>query len=253
MMRKAVLLTAALCLMFGIGTANAIPILQIYIEGATYDEDSETWVVTNDGSFRVWVIGNVDGEGGAGTIEDVMLTAAVSTSEATGGGTIALDGTNSDGYNGIDDESDAADPGAGVLSADGAIPVMGDGQDLPTHGIYGDAGTSFYQWSLGDFTLTDSHVVDFTNDPDPFDDIGLDDEGEIRVYEVTVSGFTTIHFDVFDHVEGGNDGKYVFAPFSHDGEAGGGGGGGGGGSGPEPGTIALFGMGLAGLAVARRK
>jgi hypothetical protein len=248
MIRKVVLLTAALCLSVGVGPAHAINILQIYIEGATYDAGTQTWVVENDGNFRLWVIGNVDGEGGAGTIEDVMLTAAVSTAEAQAGGTVALDGTSSDGYNGIDDPSDAADPGAGTLSADGAVPITGDGSPLSTHGIYGSAGTSFYQWSLGDFTLTDSHIIDFTAN-NPFADIGADNEGEIRVYDVTVSGFTTIHFDAFDHVEGGNDGRYVFAPFSHDGEANGGGGGGA----PEPGTMALFGLGLAGFAVARRK
>jgi PEP-CTERM motif len=256
MIRKAVLLTAALCLVLGMGTANAIPILQVYIEGATYDDATDTWVVENDGSFRIWVIGNVEGEGGKGTIEDVMLTAAVSTQEITDGGTIALDGTTVDGdgeLNDVTDPSAASDPGAGTLSADGAIPTLGDGSSLPNHGQFG-AGTSFYQFSLGDFSLTDSEISDF-NGIDAFPDI--DDgnfTGQINAYDVTVSGFTTIHFDAFNHVEGQTKAMYIFAPFSHDGEGDGdGGGGGGGGSGPEPGTIALFGMGLAGLAVARRK
>jgi|SRR5688572_12488026 len=248
MIRKVVLFTAALCLALGAGTANAIPTLQIYIEGATYDDASDTWVLSGDGTFRIWVIGDVESYG---TIEDVMLSAAVATSEVAGG-SITLDGTTVDGdgdYNGVTDESDAGGAVAGVLHGDGEVPVMGDGSDLPTHGIYG-AGTSFYQFSLGDFTLVDSEIGDFNGDaafPGSFPS-----NGQINAYDVTISGFTTIHFDAFDHIAGGNEAKYVNAPFSHDGE-GGGDGGGGGGSGPEPGTIALFGMGLAGLAVARRK
>jgi hypothetical protein len=249
MIRKVVLFTAALCLALGAGTANAIPTLQIYIEGATYDDATDTWVLSGDGTFRIWVLGDVESYG---TIEDVMLACAVATSEV-GGGSITLDGTTVDGdgdYNGVTDESDAGGAVAGVLHGDGEVPVMGDGSDLPTHGIYG-AGTSFYQFSLGDFTLVDSEIGDFNGDaafPGSFPS-----NGQINAYDVTISGFTTIHFDAFDHIAGGNEAKYVNAPFSHDGEGGGGGGGGGGGSGPEPGTIALFGMGLAGLAVARRK
>jgi hypothetical protein len=252
MIRKAVLLTAALCLAVGIGTAHAIPTLQIYIEGATYDSNTDTWVLTNGGNFRLWVIGDV---GSYGTIEDVMISCAVATSEV-GTGTLALVGSTADGdgnYNGVDDPSTASNPtlmiDPNVTANDGDQPIDGNGDPLPTHGIYG-AGTSFYQFSLGDFTLTDSQIGDF-NGADPFP-LTFPSSGQINVYDVTVTGFTSVHFDAFDHFQQNDQHvKYVFAPFSHDGETGGGGGGGG--DTPEPGTIALFGMGLAGLAIARRK
>ena len=38
-------------ILIGQGTAYAIPILQLYIEGATYDTSTETWVVPA-GIFR---------------------------------------------------------------------------------------------------------------------------------------------------------------------------------------------------------
>ena len=246
MLHRLLLFTVALCLVLGASTANAIPILQVYIEGATYDDASETWVVENTGSFRVWVIGNVDGEGGAGTIEDVMLSAAVSTAEITAGGTLSLTGTQVGGtgeYNDVTDPSAALTPGAPTLSADGATPQLGDGSNLPNHGQFG-AGTSFYQFSLGDFDLVDSEISDF-NGLSSFPTIADGTfTGQINAYDVTVSGFTKIHFDAFNHVAGQQGARYVFAPNSHDGEGGGA---------PEPGTMALFGIGLAGLAIVRRK
>ena len=61
--------------------ANAVPILQLYLEGATYDFATESWVLAPGGSsggdpFRLWAIGNVAGPGGAGTISDVRLSIA---------------------------------------------------------------------------------------------------------------------------------------------------------------------------------
>ena len=57
--------------------AHALPILQMYIEGATYDQDTESWV-TNQSNLTLWVIGDV---GSAGSILDVQLAAAYLTGE----------------------------------------------------------------------------------------------------------------------------------------------------------------------------
>jgi len=55
----------ALGLLVAMGSAaHAVPALQLYIEGATYDTDSESWVVSST-DFRLWVIGDV---GHTGTI-----------------------------------------------------------------------------------------------------------------------------------------------------------------------------------------
>ena len=35
---------ALACVLGGATSASAIPVLQLYIEGATYDPDDETWV-----------------------------------------------------------------------------------------------------------------------------------------------------------------------------------------------------------------
>ena len=93
-------------------------------------------------------------------------------------------------------------------SADGAIPVRGDGSLLPTHGIYGP-GVSFLEFDLGDFTLTDSPIRDYQGIPTSFPAVG-----QINVYEVTLTGFPSgIHFDTYDPTVTGMNGsqvKYVF-------------------------------------------
>lgn len=215
--------------------ARAVPELQIYVEGAAYDASSETWVLSSAGSFDLWVIGNTDAKG---SIDDVKISAAVATAET---GSITLTPTTTAL---LTDPSTPSAPTFIGLSADGAVPQLGDGSNLPTHGIYGP-GTSFYEWSIGDFTLTDSPLADFSGPLYPTSFTA--DKAQINVYTVAVTGYTTVHFDAYDHyynIKG--DAKYVNAPFSHDGE-------GNVAPVPEPEIYAMMGLGLALLGFVGRR
>jgi hypothetical protein len=210
------------------GTAvQAQPILQLYIEGATYDTDSESWVVQSN-NMRLWVIGNVDQQG---TIHEVKLSAAFLTSET---GTISL--TPSTATLLTDPSTPIAPVETLGVGADGTLPLMSDGRYLPAHGIYGD-GTSFRQWELGDFDQTDSPIGDFVNSfPASFPSTG-----QINVYDVVITGYSMVHFDAFNHVEGFN--HAIKVPFSHDAGV----------ATPEPGTLMLLGAGLLGTSMFWRK
>jgi hypothetical protein len=215
--------------------AFAIPALQLYIEGAEYNTFTETWVVspTTD-PLILWVLGDV---GHYGTIRDVHLYAAVDTTEYMDGGTIALTETTVTGGFTAADGTVVVDPSTSPVptptgnfpSSDGQLPVMGDGATLPPHGEYG-AGISFFEWALGDFTLTDSPIGDYTQGGCP-DTITADcaaSDGQINAYEVDFDGFTKIHFDASDEIFIDNHYQVRFAPFSHDAEI------------PEPSTAALL-------------
>lgn len=254
---RSVILAGALCATV---PAQAIPALQLYVEGATYDSATQTWVLDDGFDFRLWAIANITGPGGsAGVIDDVRLAVAY---PSAAGVSVALTGTRTGGtgsYLGFTDPSVA--PGAPVsfgpancpgtahpaVVTDGSSPTLGNCSALPAHGIYG-AGTYWQEFALGDMggaaAPADSPIGDFISAfPTP---IGSD-KAVIHAYDVSVAGLAEsqfVHFDLYNHFEAGNHTRVRFAPFSHDAS-------GGGGQVPEPSVALLLLAGLLGFGFSR--
>lgn len=236
MLKKSIVM---LLVLLSASSAHAIPVLQLYIEGAIFDDATQTWIAPAGNTLRLWAIGNV---GAKGTIEDVKLSVAYAHGLTP---TISLTGSSTGGYNGFVDPSTAANPGYIQTVTDGSLPLLGDGTSLPQHGIF-NSNPDWQEFDLGDFTLTDSYIADFnglTDAPVPH----ASKMGQINVYEFSISGVdmgTEFHFDLYDHYYNNQGAVYKFAPFSHDGETT---------VVPEPGTLALMGVGAAGVAARLRK
>ncbi len=201
--------------------ALAYPVLQLYIDGATYDPVTESWSITAP-VFDLWILGNVAGPGGHGSLPNVHLVMSFFGS----GGSVALTPTTTSV---VTDPSTPPAPSFSI-SGTGSHPI------LPDHGIFNDPALNHWEnWLLGNFTLTDSPTGDFITS---FPSTLTPASGQINVYSVAVSGWDRVHFDAFGYtVTSQGRIKEWKAPFSHDSVSH---------PVPEPGALFLLASGLAG-------
>lgn len=232
----------------------AVPALQMYIEGSVYDQTTETWVVTGN-SFNLWVLAATSNNKITDNIiYDIKLTYAYNTGDT--GSVTFTPATTSNTAVGSDNSTpllpvEMLATDSDVVAAggfDGTAPHMGDGSNLPAHGMYGD-GKSWGGVRIGDMDLQDSLIGDYIVNPDGTpvcpENCSSRVAGQVNVYVVEITGFTGgLHFDAFDHYIK-NDIHTVFAPFSHDAELGT--------PVPEPTTLLLFGSGFLGLLFLRKR
>lgn len=165
--------------------AWAVPDLQLYVEGATYDPQTETWVTASSSFNLQLLVANH-------TLEGVKVAAAIAPDADPTSGTVMMGGSPV------------------TISSSPGVPLMGNGKPLPGHGIY---PTYFGLYELGTLVPIAATPV---QDMQPGGGGGWSTLGLVVTIPVSISGFGAVHFDAFNHLAG--DTKVRFAPFSHDAE-----------------------------------
>lgn len=241
-------LTLAWALLIGAANSWAVPNLQIYSPDADYyDAATETWII-NSYHYELWVVG------AQLNVYDVKLAFAAPTDENGSITIVSNYGTSSptsltmmeygagkmtyDAYYDSYSKEDGVDPDPETYAfSPNGTPLMGSGKELPPHGVF---PTSFYEYFIGDFGLGET-VHNYI----PGSDWNDTAAGEIKKFDIMVSGYTWVDIVAYDHVIlGNNKFKYTKTPFSHDGSST---------AVPEPGTMLLLGSGLLGLGLLRRR
>ncbi|UCC79735.1 MAG: choice-of-anchor N protein [Candidatus Zixiibacteriota bacterium] len=203
-------------------TTLAVPDIQLFIDGATYDWDTQTWVATTTGSVDLYVISANDAKA------DIIVSVALGHDDDPSLMTVDFGGT-------------VINPGDWVYGS-GPIsnaPSQWNGsEDLPKHSVF---PTWYSEVHTGAYGLG-MNVGDVQPGPDFWDPSipsgPANALGEYKIFTVDLSGpvGSSVHFDAYTLNPDGTIDK--FAPFSHDATTT---------IVPEPGTFALMGSGLLAL------
>ncbi|MEP0827027.1 MAG: PEP-CTERM sorting domain-containing protein [bacterium] len=198
--------------------AFAVPTLQVFVAGGTYDTETETWVVSSS-TFDLYIISANE------ALSDVIVSMALNLPETSDpNGSVSVD-VNGDTYN----------------SWTYGTPYL-----LPPHDIY---PAWYSEFNAGDFGLVGG--VGNTNDGEFYDPSTMgylansSTLGEYKRFSIALTGADFSHFDAYFYFQNQQQKTRIkFAPFSHDSETHG--------VVPEPGTLTLMGLGGLGMGLARR-
>lgn len=217
-MKRAMLILSAVAILAMGQPVLAIPALQTFIPGGSYDAATQTWVTTS-GTFELWVIAaNTDSK----PLYDLTLVGALAGGQAPVVDALTVDGSA------VNDFEYGTPPSWGESAG-----------DYPPHGVY---PTNYFELSVTPLLNTAPETV-HNMEPGSYDDMAM---GKIFKFQVATS-YDWLHFDSYAFFRE-SDGKFTFAPNSHDAERrtpppp----------SVPEPGTMLLFGSALALVGVVRK-
>ena len=182
-------LAIATVLLVACPVAQAIPTLQLYVPGSTYDLETESWTTAGN-PFALQVLGASDP---IVHLTDVTLDIGVPQALWVPGGTVTVTGP---GY----------PAGTTVSLFDWGIPAR-----QQPHGVY---PTYYYSLALPDMNLAAGTDVIHNYNP------GEDDStarGVILEYTISYSMFGGLHLDASaDGTKANGKTASLFAPYSHD-------------------------------------
>jgi hypothetical protein len=179
---------AGLCLTLGASVAHAVPVLQVYVEGAVYDSAIETWVLdTANSSGTVTITATTqNGNSGVRPIDGVQMVVSA-----------------------LDDDSFSATLTGGDANLD-LVAFSGAGSSPILNGGDANSAASYLSFGLGSFGGNADATFDY-NDPDA----DGNSSGNSQTYVLTLTDLTgTVIIDAYGF---DSRNRLVFAPYSHNG------------------------------------
>lgn len=224
-------------------SALAVPVFQVYVDGATaVASDEDTWLTTSD-SFDLIVAGAYGPK--TQSLTDVTLLICVPQNET---GTISISG--GDGAALLTEKTAAID-GFFNPNADAVVELLINETDNPdgypdtsflpegarfnSHYPLNEEASDFLLYEIGDFDKVPNAVSNYsTKQPIAYNVA----DGQEKTFAVSISGFTTVHFDVYGYMQTSRrhtlGATWAINPGSHDATY----------TAPEPATVLLLGIGM---------
>ena len=211
-------------------SASAVPTFQAYIDGATagtWGPDEDTWLTT-DSSFDLIVAGAYS----ANTLTLTEVTLLVSVPQGETGGTITITDADGNPLTLLTEKKYVAD-GFYNPSADADIDLLTDpvgddgyqtknflpdGVNFNNHYPLQDSVSDFLIYGIGAFGNNSNAVSNYSTEEPIEYNIA---DGEEKTFDVSISGFTWVHFDVYGYEtlkDGSKDFRVTWdiGPGSHD-------------------------------------
>jgi len=221
---KTILLMISVCLLLGQG-ALATPTFQVYISGAVADSrllvensnsgwDEDTWFIANN-SFQLIVVGNYqqdwidnltevtlvlsvpDGQQGGVSIVPAPSTGTSPNPLLLTDSTLVLDGYYNPGGD-ADENLLLGGPDPSGYDTKSFLPKDSSGNPISSdnHYPFQNDVSDFLIYGLGNFGRN-GNIHNYSTE----EGISLDlqSDGQEKVYNVSLSGFTRVHFDVYGY------------------------------------------------------
>jgi hypothetical protein len=189
MTTKMLKVLAVLCATLALpAAAHAVPALQVYVQGATYNSTSATWVLNTDQTGGTVVITATTQNGNSAENDIYNAQMVVSALQDTSFGASLTGGDNNLSLSG--------------LSSAGNSPLLTGGD--------ANNAVSYISFGIGDFTGTADKTTDNVSGG------GGHSSGNIQTFTLTLTNLTgSVIIDAYGY---NATGGLVVAPYSHNGE-----------------------------------
>jgi len=198
--------------------ATAVPTFQVYIKDGTpgnLGADEDTWF-TSDTAFKLIAVGSYGPKTNSLTQATLVLsvpqgqTGTISISGGDAGATLltireAVGGTGYFNPN-SDADIDLLENGDTNPTGYSDKDFLPENVNFNDHYPFKESISCFLIYGIGDFDAL-GPVHDYNADPPGTKDLAAESSGEEKIFDVSISGFSRVHFDLYGYETSSSNGN----------------------------------------------